>query len=728
MKRLLLPLLALTLTLICFFAGCQREVFYELNPSAGNPEDVIQVENQKLGAVITKQTQKSYVSGWVVNEQNQPVANATVECAGKTVTTNNKGYFYFREELTLNKDYALISVKKTGYMNGFKTFTPNAKSPANHAERIMLQTAGAPQWVTISGASIVLDNNIKLTFPSNAVVKQSGAAYTGSYKVVARYINPQSPNFPDMVPGLLTGLNNNGRLQALQSLGMATVELQDSAGNKLQLAPNIKVKMELPASPADPATVPLWHFNEKYGVWIQAGTATKTGNIYQADVNHFSIWNIDIEVNSAKLQLKFTDSNQTPLSGLRVWVYRQLNNIFVGSYFTDNYGEATLINCPSNESLTLKTIFECDTLFKTLAPVTQDRSETVQLPNGIQNVLYNVTGTLYGCNNQVLINQPFQVSINAVSGGATILGVSGPSAQFNISTLVNICGPAAATTAQTTSLVNNLVRYSAVSQITPGSNTYNPVVCDTITPLPSYPDSQVVVFSDINLEIKVRQAINKPTGTLYYIDVKNLAVLFAYTATISNLFGAQYCTGLQQLALEYNNITDISPLQNLVHLGSIDLSHNPLSNISYLQYMTSLISLGLDSCQVSDFSVLQNLPNLAFLHIESNNITNAGFLQTTPNLQQLYASNNQITNITPLQGLSSLTYLRLSENQIADVTPLQNLSALTTVDLRNNQISTIQPIINSLPGLTLLRITTGNNVPAQQIAAFQATHPNCLID
>src|SRR4029078_6258093 len=130
-----------------------------------------------------------------------------------------------------------------------------------------------------------------------------------------------SANFLETMPGMLTGLNDQNQLQALQSFGMSVVKLRAASGNPLKLAPGKKATLKLPAPANGPSTIPLWHFNEKYGLWIQAGVATKTGDSYIAEVNHFSTWNLDLEFNSFKLDLQFKDQLGTALTGLHVQDY-----------------------------------------------------------------------------------------------------------------------------------------------------------------------------------------------------------------------------------------------------------------------------------------------------------------------------------------------------------------------------------------------------------------------
>ncbi|MEI9809361.1 MAG: hypothetical protein WDO16_16650 [Bacteroidota bacterium] len=162
----------------------------EVSGSLEQPvNNVTGIENEKLGRVVTRQTTKTFLNGYIIDESNTAVQGAIVSCNGNTVTTDNKGYFQFIQAITVNRDYVLISVTKTGYMNGFRTFTPNRNRLAYHTEKIMLQSEKFSSIITSSSGGTITIDNIKLSFPANAVVKSSGAEYAGNYKVKARYIN-----------------------------------------------------------------------------------------------------------------------------------------------------------------------------------------------------------------------------------------------------------------------------------------------------------------------------------------------------------------------------------------------------------------------------------------------------------------------------------------------------------------------------------------------------------
>jgi Leucine-rich repeat (LRR) protein len=767
MRKYLIPSL-----LGLLFFSCQKEVDVQLD----QPNDVIAKENERLSAIITKQTTATWLNGQIVDEQNLPIAGASVSCAGKTAITDNKGFFYFKTSLVVNKDYALITVTKPGYMNGFRTFTPNRTKLAYHTEKIMLQLAGVPKLIPSATGGTITSDNVKLTFPAGSVIKPGGYAFNGNIKVVIRYINPNSSNFALMVPGTLSGLNNAGQINALQSFGMASVELTDQSGSKLEIAPGQTVRMEMPASATDPASIPLWHFNETYGIWVQQGVATKQGNVFVAEVNHFSIWNIDIEFNDFELTIKLQTTDSTPVANQLVKVYRA-NNTFIKNFYTDNAGEATLINCPSNESLTLKMDFPCDTITHTMAPVTQSRTETVTL-SGPAIATYQLNGIIYKCNNQPLVNQPFQVFLTGPGGIFSVLnGISDANGQFEMGTVVASC-QAPALSAQTTSYYNNQYYFSSTTNIVAGVNSYNPVLCDTTGGGGGqYNDSDVVNIPDPALQQKVRQVINKPTGTIYYIDVKNLTSLDASFLPIQTLTGLQFFTGLQQLFIHSNqapltNITplatlvslreldlgadtaggvlsDISPLQNLaaleeLYLGGqnisnitalqnkpnlfrLDLAYNNISNLAPLQNLTGLNELDLSDNQVSNISPLAGLSGLFRLYLTNNQVSNLAAIQTMTGLNYLHLNGNLVTSVTPLQNHPALNTLDLANNQITSVVPLQDISTLLRLYLENNQVSTISSLINKLPNLTELFISQGNTVPPAEVTAFQASHPSCFV-
>ena len=181
---------------------------------------------------------------------------------------------------------------------------------------------------------------------------------------------------------------------------------------------------------------------------------------------------------------------------------------------------------------------------------------------------------------------------------------------------------------------------------------------------------EVVTFPDPNLEAIIRVVIGKPTGDIYPSDLDSLIHLSADFKHIADVTGLEYCTSLTWLALNGNQISDLSPLANLTNLTSLELYANmiQISDISPLASLTNLTYLGLWSNQISDISPLANLTNLTSLHLQLNQISDISPLTSLTNLISLYIGANQISDVSPLVdngGLSEGDQVSLGANPLS---------------------------------------------------------------
>ena len=76
----------------------------------------------------------------------------------------------------------------------------------------------------------------------------------------------------------------------------------------------------------------------------------------------------------------------------------------------------------------------------------------------------------------------------------------------------------------------------------------------------------------------------------------------------------------------------------------------------------------LDWNEIEDLSVLNNFTSLTKVSASSNNISNTAFVNKLSNLQNLNLSNNKINGIGDITYLTKLKYLYLDNNQIEDLT------------------------------------------------------------
>ena len=175
---------------------------------------------------------------------------------------------------------------------------------------------------------------------------------------------------------------------------------------------------------------------------------------------------------------------------------------------------------------------------------------------------------------------------------------------------------------------------------------------------------------------------------------------------------SEHLAAITELDLSYRDITSLKSgdFNGLTGLTNLSLAGNSISDISMLSGLTGLTTLNLYGNSISNISALRRLTALKYLYLWGNSITDISALSGLTKLKWLYLYENSISNISALRGLTELKYLHLYENSISNVSALEGLTALTDLKLRDNPISNYDPLrkllaaiagIEDHPGLTL---------------------------
>lgn len=144
------------------------------------------------------------------------------------------------------------------------------------------------------------------------------------------------------------------------------------------------------------------------------------------------------------------------------------------------------------------------------------------------------------------------------------------------------------------------------------------------------PAEETVEFLDPNLEALIRVEIGKATGDIVASDLATLTSLDGAGMSIWNVTGLEYCSGLRELDLGHNQITDVSPLGDLVDLMRLSLRDN----------------------EISDVSPLAALVNLERLSLGGNGMTDVGPLAALVKLKKLLLWGNHVRDVSPLAALA----------------------------------------------------------------------------
>lgn len=391
-KSILFSVLILSL-----FTQCKKDSDDPKDSENPLKNEIIAEQNKRLEKVVKSATTTLFLHGNVLDENGNPLSGVQVKVSDKTLTTNSEGYFVI-EDAILKSEFAVVKAEKAGYMKGIRTFTPTAGA-MNRIE-LVLQTKGTAQSLDASKGGELSFNGgkVKLNFPAGSIADAEGKAYTGSVKVSARYIDPELNDFASTMPGNLVGLTEGNELMGMISYGMANVELTDNSGNPLQVLVGKTVKVTMPAILDAPADMPVWHFNETYGLWVESGKAIKESTTYSFEANHFSIWNLDTKVEDGveKVTITIKSSTNQLIANQKVDIYTNDFSNFLRTVYTDDKGQFTLIRTPKN--LGLRIFTECQNIDKTL--IIDNENEVITLNNLTGNAkVYQLSGTVKDCEN-----------------------------------------------------------------------------------------------------------------------------------------------------------------------------------------------------------------------------------------------------------------------------------------------------------------------------------------
>ncbi|MBL0357449.1 MAG: hypothetical protein IPP72_11435 [Chitinophagaceae bacterium] len=306
----------------------------------------------------------SSVTGFVTNESDAAVNGATVQFGTSTATTDKYGYFEF-SNVNVVKNAAVVTVIKPGYFKGIKTYIASTGKSAFFRIKLLPKTT-AGTFDAAAGGNVSLANGLAISFPAaSVIVASSGSAYTGQVSVAAQWINPTGSDLNRVMPGDLRGLDSLGFMRVLTTYGMSAVELAGTSGELLQIALGKKASVTFPIpavmTSAAPASIPLWHFNETNGLWIQEGNAVKSGSSYVGEVSHFSYWNCDLPNSTVPLTFTVVNANGGPLSNTFVDIRPTSPNSWshAGGY-TDSSGYVSILVTP-NTTYTLYVYADCST-------------------------------------------------------------------------------------------------------------------------------------------------------------------------------------------------------------------------------------------------------------------------------------------------------------------------------------------------------------------------------
>jgi hypothetical protein len=259
----------------------------------------------------------NYFNGEVIPDSVVSLSNGNLVV--NTTTSDAEGLFTSKIQDIQLSDRLTLVADATDYSEAALSISRNELTQEHN---LLLQPVHASiSFDATQVSELAVDGNVLVTLPENSLVDLNGNLVSSAVVAELTVINPAIDI--EMMPGDMLTTNSANEIVPIESFGAITVSFVDSAGNKLQLAPNKVAQIKIPVAGTNPpATIPLYYFDTTSGLWIEEGEALLVSvndeSFYQGNVSHFTTWNADMIYDTIIVNGCVEDEDGNLLNGARV--------------------------------------------------------------------------------------------------------------------------------------------------------------------------------------------------------------------------------------------------------------------------------------------------------------------------------------------------------------------------------------------------------------------------
>lgn len=306
------------------------------------------------------------LSGIVRDASGTPIEGVSIVSGSSAATTNTDGFFEFDQiqVVSVLNDRSVVRFSKAGYFDVVRSMDADDDAADGASWEVVMCKKENNDFTSIKTYSSSSDQTLqagemKIDMPQDGYkVDGTGAGYTGKVKSEMVYLDPNNERFAEMIPGGdLAAVRSDNSSAQLVSYGMTDLNMYAENSDKLQLKDGCKAKLTFPI-PAGmgenpPASIPLWSFNEKTGLWEEEGSAALQGNVYVGEVAHFSWVNLDYPEDQGTVYGYVKDDTGKILPGVRL----NIGQLLTSTVTQSNGYYSHIVPANTDFSITVKDLY-----------------------------------------------------------------------------------------------------------------------------------------------------------------------------------------------------------------------------------------------------------------------------------------------------------------------------------------------------------------------------------
>ena len=651
-----------------------------LNSCKKDEGDIVSPGDEFTPKIITETYGNAKLVGFVKDKSGNPLAGVTVFFGEeKTTTGSDGGYQLNTLSAGSNKR---IWFQKSGYASTQKLADIKEDLP-NRIDASLFPIDKTGKMNSDGGKIEGKDFSVEIK-PGGFVYSDGSVVEEDVIVNVTAFLTSED-EFLDAFPGEFRGTRENGTETAIESFGFIDVVLKVESGEPVQLADGVTATIKIKAPENSPTSIPMWHYDDDKGKWIEEGIGKLDNGLYTAEVNHFTKWNWDRPYEeTSKIVGRVVDNAGNPIEGASV-VQKGITYRFQNSTKTNADGVFELLTPESNES---EIEAQFDIYGSTIINYTT--SPNKGQVNNIGDIKIDVS--IDNIIEPFIFDTLFYITIGQ---SAKIKGkYFGEEKRQGYKLLLN------GIEVQTTIWQNDLIEVDVPN----GIQEKGTIQVDRDGIL-----SKEVNYEEGDWSCEIDGVIYDNNdlpfdGERYHLDLDGRSF-----EIIPNCIGN--LKNLEWLYLSNNQLSSLpESIGDLMNLERLDLNDNQLTTLPQsFGNLQNLRNLDFSNNEFTSMpEIISNLQNLEILYLNNNQLNTLP--ESFGNLQRLRSlnlSNNDLTSVPEIIcNLQNLTFLYLANNQLSSLPEsIDKLGKLYSLNLSSNDFNSVPEIISNLENLKELTIT-----------------------
>lgn len=227
-------------------------------------------------------------NGFITDTNGDAIQGALVQIGDSEQITDARGYFKIND--LVNGSGAIVKVKANGYIQSVANVLPSSKG-IGHI-RMNLSTASYQQVISPNGGEDIASDELTIELDPNVSFTSSGNVYGDMILGQVEYFDVAEQSFNRVNHGEICGVSIDDQRVLIEPFNMISFEAEGSAGEALELESVVKASAKVPDQKLSfaPSEIPVWHLDDKTGLWTEAGIGYLVNGFYQFDIDALGRW------------------------------------------------------------------------------------------------------------------------------------------------------------------------------------------------------------------------------------------------------------------------------------------------------------------------------------------------------------------------------------------------------------------------------------------------------